>query len=127
MAQQTYTPSGRGPEVIGVFAFFIGLTTLTFALRVYVRTSLVKKFGPEDWTAALGWLLFIIHSAFAIAGVYHGSGQHMNLIQPPTEMPIALMVRNIVPFPLWLLEILILDSGGGFANLLMSSRIWLSN
>lgn len=94
MAQDTYTPSGRGPELIAVFAFFMGLTTLTFALRVYVRTRLVSIFGADDWAAAIGWLLFNIHATFAIAGAYHGTGQHANLIQPPTELPIGLMVRS---------------------------------
>lgn len=92
MAQDTYTPSGRGPELIAVFAFFMGLTTVTFALRVYVRTRLVSAFGLDDWVAAVGWILFLLHGAFAIAGAYHGSGQHADLIQPPTELPIGLMV-----------------------------------
>ena len=99
MSQQTYTPSGRGPELIGVFAFFMGLTTLTFALRVYVRTNLVKAFGLDDWTAAFGWLLFTFHGAFGTAGAYHGTGQHANLIRPHTELPIGLKVRNTIPFP----------------------------
>lgn len=92
MAQEQYKPSGRGPELIAVFAFFMGLTTVTFALRVYVRTRLVKAFGPDDWTAALGWLLFIFHGGFAIAGAYHGTGQHADLIQPQTELPVGLKV-----------------------------------
>jgi hypothetical protein len=98
MAQEVYIPSGRGPELIAVFAFFMGLTTITFALRVYVRTRMVKAFGLDDWTAALGWLLFTFHGAFAIAGAYHGTGQHANLIQPPTEPPIALKVWTTLPF-----------------------------
>lgn len=101
MAQQTYTPSGRGPELIGVFAFFMGLTTLTFALRVYVRTTLVKALGPDDWTAALGWLLFTFHGAFAIAGAYHGTGQHANLIRPKTEIPIGLKVCTMTRYSQW--------------------------
>ena len=86
-----YTPSGRGPELISVFAAFLALTTVIVALRVYVRAKLVKNFGADDWTAVIGWLLFVFHASFAIAGAYHGTGQHANLI-PPQELPIGLKV-----------------------------------
>lgn len=92
MAEEKYTPSGRGPQVIAVFAFFMSISTVTFVLRVYVRTRIVKAFGLDDWFAALGWLFFVIHGGFAIAGAYHGTGQHTNLIKPASNIPIALKV-----------------------------------
>lgn len=91
MAQEHYSPSGRGPELIAVYAFFCTLATITFALRVYVRSRLVKDFGLDDWTAALGWLLFNLYSGFAIAAAWHGTGQHANAL-PPTVLPIGLKV-----------------------------------
>lgn len=84
-----YQPSGRGPQVLGIYAFFVALTSLTMILRVYARVYLVKIFGLDDWTAIVGWALFIAHAGFAIAGTYHGTGQHTNLI-PPEDLPIGL-------------------------------------
>lgn len=98
MAQEKYTPSGRGPELIAVFAFFMALTTVTLLLRVYVRTRLVKAFGLDDWFAAAGWLLFFIHGSFAIAGAYHGTGQHTSLIKPQSDIAIGLRVRSTCSF-----------------------------
>lgn len=90
--QTHYTPSGRGPQVIAVFSFFAALSTIFIALRTYCRAVLVKGFGLDDWTAVIGWLLFIFHAGFAIAGAHHGTGQHVQLIQPPAEIPVALKV-----------------------------------
>lgn len=92
MAQEKYTPSGRGPQLIAVFAFFMSLTTVVLALRVYVRARIVKAFGLDDWFATLGWLFFFAHGCFAIAGAYHGTGQHADLIKPASDIPIGLKV-----------------------------------
>lgn len=88
-----YTPSGRGPELISVFVVFMVLSTVITALRVYVRTSMVKCFGWDDWLSITGWLLFTLHGGFAIAGAFHGTGQHVNLIHPQSEIPVALKVQ----------------------------------
>lgn len=37
-------------------------------------------------------MFFVLYVAFAITGVYHGTGQHTADIQPPTEVPIGLKV-----------------------------------
>jgi hypothetical protein len=37
-------------------------------------------------------VMFVLYVAFAITGVYHGTGQHTTDIQPPTEVPIGLKV-----------------------------------
>jgi len=37
-------------------------------------------------------ILFVLHAAFAITGVHHGTGQHAWDIQPPSELPIGLKV-----------------------------------
>ena len=48
--------TGRGPEVLSVYAVFTCLTTITTALRIYCRVFLVKKFAWDDWTAVVGWV-----------------------------------------------------------------------
>jgi hypothetical protein len=39
-------------------------------------------------------LFFVLYVAFAITGVYHGTGQHTADIQPATEIPIGLKVSQ---------------------------------
>jgi hypothetical protein len=36
--------------------------------------------------------MFVLYVAFAITGVYHGTGQHIADIEPPTEVPVGLKV-----------------------------------
>ena len=38
--------------------------------------------------------MFVLYVAFAITGVYHGTGQHIADIKPPTEVPVGLKVFN---------------------------------
>ena len=38
--------------------------------------------------------MFVLYVAFAITGVYHGTGQHAWEIQPPTEVPVGLKVSH---------------------------------
>jgi hypothetical protein len=38
--------------------------------------------------------MFVLYVAFAITGVYHGTGQHTADIQPATEVPIGLKVSQ---------------------------------
>jgi hypothetical protein len=107
-------PAGRGIEVFAVYLLFLTLTTITVALRVYCRAHIQKAFGTDDYFAVLAWvsclqtehhcrrttidiheILFVLHAAFAITGVHHGTGQHAEDIQPPTELPIGLKVSSI--------------------------------
>lgn len=41
-------------------------------------------------------ILFVLHAAFAITGVHHGTGQHAWDIQPPSELPIGLKVYHLI-------------------------------
>lgn len=48
--------------------------------------SSFKQFGLDDWFAIIAWVLFACHASFAIAGVYHGTGQHAWNIRPQKEI-----------------------------------------
>lgn len=37
-------------------------------------------------------VFFVFIAAFSITGTYHGTGQHVQDIQPPTEIPVGLKV-----------------------------------
>jgi len=49
-------PEGRGYEVMAVFLFFLGLTTVACALRVYTRVYIQKAFGWDDRFAVFAWV-----------------------------------------------------------------------
>lgn len=85
-------PTHKGTELIAVFTTMLVLTTIVFALRVYVRLRLIKLKRPwEDWTATIGWLGFIVFCASLMAATSYGVGQHARLI-PPERVPTALKV-----------------------------------
>ncbi|KAH8794944.1 hypothetical protein BGZ57DRAFT_329909 [Hyaloscypha finlandica] len=81
--------AGRGPQVAGVAGLFLALSTITIMLRCYCRAFVVKSFGLDDWSALIAWVFFVFFCTFAIAGVYHGTGQHSSLL-PQEEIPIGL-------------------------------------
>lgn len=92
MDGKQYSSLGRAPVILGVFVSFAVLTAITTASRIYVRRSIIKIFGPDDWTSVLGWLLFVAYCALIIAGCYHGLGQYTDRIAP-SDLPTALKVR----------------------------------
>lgn len=92
MTSVHYTTSSLGKGLIAAYSVFTVTSTVTFALHVYVHARLLKSFGLDDWMTAVGWVLHILFSGFAIASACHGLGQHEYLIQPVWEVPIALKV-----------------------------------
>ena len=132
----TIKPDGRGPQILGIYSFFVGLTTITLALRLYCRAYIQKAFGWDDYTAAFAWVSFvdrilsrafltwnvqafyIIFASCAMTGVHHGTGQHAWVI-PADELPQGLKVRLYSfyrsPTPIRMTK-LTLGSSGGFAS-----------
>lgn len=45
------TPNDRGPELAVIVAVFLGLSSITVALRCYVRAHILRAFQVEDWLA----------------------------------------------------------------------------
>lgn len=83
-------PTPKGLEMVAVFASMAVVSTIFFALRVYVRARLVQR-SWEDWAAGIGWFIYIVFCGMSAAGPFYGTGQHVNLI-PPDKMPIAFRV-----------------------------------
>ena len=63
-------PAGRGPELIAVYSFFIGLTTLAVALRTYCRVYLVKNFALDDWLCVTAWVRPIMRGTLLDVNTY---------------------------------------------------------
>ena len=49
-------PAGLGPRVIGVYSFFLALTTVAITLRTYCRVYVLKNFALDDWLAVTAWV-----------------------------------------------------------------------
>jgi len=100
-------PAERGPQVLAVCGLFLALSTLAVWLRVYCRTRIQRAFGLDDWFALASWvriikqnirgnsqltqsqIFFALFVAFAMTGVFHGTGQHAWNIKPATEIPVG--------------------------------------
>lgn len=79
-----------GVTIVIVNYIFLGLSTVTFALRCYVRISRVA-FGLDDWLLLVGWLMFIVNVAMSTMASIHGLGQH-NPTMTAAEMEPAVKV-----------------------------------
>lgn len=52
----TMAAENRAPQVTGVAALFLVLSTLTILARSYCRIFVVKGFGLDDWAAVIAWV-----------------------------------------------------------------------
>ena len=52
----TIQPSGRGPQLVAVYAFFCALTTVAVSLRAYCRAILIRNFALDDYFAVVSWV-----------------------------------------------------------------------
>ena len=73
---------GWAQAVLAVAVTFAILTWVTIALRVWVRTSIIKARGRDDWTMMITQLFFSIYLACQIGGVVYGTGQHLKDLEP---------------------------------------------
>ncbi|KAH7093331.1 hypothetical protein FB567DRAFT_172568 [Paraphoma chrysanthemicola] len=66
----------RRNEVFAVATLFFILSWLTVSLRCYVRGSMMKTWGTDDYymVATLG--VFTVYLAFQIVAAIHGTGRH---------------------------------------------------
>ena len=56
LVKMAIEPAGLGPRVIGVYAFFLALTTVAITLRTYCRVYVLKNFALDDWLAVTAWV-----------------------------------------------------------------------
>jgi hypothetical protein len=62
------TPDYHGYTEINLNAALIGLTTLFFGTRIYVRAFMTKTLGLDDAFASVAYLLLVAQSALDIRG-----------------------------------------------------------
>lgn len=73
--------------------FFLSLSWIAVALRLYVRVFIVKAFGWDDGWMFFAQLLHTLNSSCAIGGALTGSGRHINELTS-SGMMMALRVRT---------------------------------
>lgn len=62
------TPDYHGYTEINLNAALIGLTTLFFGTRIYVRAVMTKTLGLDDAVAAIAYVLLVVQSTMDIRG-----------------------------------------------------------
>ncbi|KAF2032657.1 hypothetical protein EK21DRAFT_60357 [Setomelanomma holmii] len=70
----------RGPELQAVVSTMVSLAFTATALRVYVRSCLVKAFGWDDAFMVFALLSHIVFATCAIGGIHWGTGRHMDIL-----------------------------------------------
>lgn len=73
--------SGRALELLAThFSLFV-LAVLTFGVRVYVHTRLVRK-SFAIWIAGAGLAIYITYSGLTVLAAFYGLGQHITHVPP---------------------------------------------
>ncbi|KAI9656910.1 MAG: hypothetical protein M1821_003549 [Bathelium mastoideum] len=65
------------PVVLGVSSTFLAIAFLCFALRIYTKLLIVKKWKWDDLSCSLGFSYSIVHYVVVVLGCIHGAtGSH---------------------------------------------------
>ncbi|KAK1574022.1 uncharacterized protein LY79DRAFT_524717 [Colletotrichum navitas] len=57
-------------------SIMMGVTTIFFAIRAYVKLFQTGSLLPEDWTCAMSYILIILYVAIVFVMAHHGEGYH---------------------------------------------------
>ncbi|KAL5365186.1 Alpha/Beta hydrolase protein [Aspergillus floccosus] len=99
MATDTaYDAQDKGPTLLVVIWTLTALTTLMVAVRLFIRTKIIRNLGLDDWLIAFSMVsatahdhintqstvqvLGLINVALATLAVHHGFGKHSSTIGP---------------------------------------------
>ncbi|KAK3201884.1 hypothetical protein GRF29_164g966336 [Pseudopithomyces chartarum] len=79
----------RSAEFTAVLGFFIAITTVLVALRVYCKIFLVKSFAADDYFSVLTLVSFLVFCTTANLGLQHGTAKRRYLT-PEKDYPIGM-------------------------------------
>ncbi|KAB8301994.1 hypothetical protein EYC80_005447 [Monilinia laxa] len=83
----------RALTIVIVNFVFLGVSTITLALRCFVRLTR-EAFGIDDWMILLGWAMFAVNVCMSSMAAVHGLGVH-NMSMTVTEMAPAIKYFTI--------------------------------
>ncbi|PMD63906.1 uncharacterized protein K444DRAFT_522085 [Hyaloscypha bicolor E] len=67
----------RGAQVTGVAVCSLSLTWISTVLRFYVRVSILKFVGREDWLTIAAMIVFTVFCSLCLLAEFYGLGAHM--------------------------------------------------
>ncbi|KAK6208181.1 hypothetical protein LQW54_007089 [Pestalotiopsis sp. IQ-011] len=114
----------RGPEMFDVTLTLLVVSTITVAMRCYVRIRILKSFRIEDWMALATMLSFGFYCGCVFLTIEHGAGKHLLAIQL-SDLPDALLARYLGEIA-YILTSVFLKFTVGIFLLRICSRQWQS-
>jgi hypothetical protein len=94
--------NGKRDEVLTIGIFFLVLTWIAVSLRCWVRTSMVRAFGKDDWTMLGTQLLFTSYIACQLGGVVYGTGRHLkDLEYSRAERALSVRLAYLIDCRFW--------------------------
>ncbi|KAI9705163.1 MAG: hypothetical protein M1820_005310 [Bogoriella megaspora] len=74
--------ASKGPATVASCVTFLALTWLTVALRFWVRKTMLKTLGLDDWMAGIALIFFTLYCTFLLKIVTLGGGSHVTFDTP---------------------------------------------
>ncbi|RAK83597.1 hypothetical protein BO79DRAFT_241027 [Aspergillus costaricaensis CBS 115574] len=79
--------TGQQTTVLGIGVAFMAFTSAVIALRVYVRTILLRAWGADDVLMVIGTILTYGLSIASIVAAYYGVGKHYSDVPIEDRVP----------------------------------------
>ncbi|GLB06998.1 hypothetical protein AtubIFM57258_002317 [Aspergillus tubingensis] len=79
--------TGQQTAVLGIGVAFMAFTSAVIALRVYVRTILLRAWGADDVLMVIGTILTYGLSIASIVAAYYGVGKHYSDVPIEDRVP----------------------------------------
>ncbi|KAI2923664.1 hypothetical protein CBS147371_1506 [Aspergillus niger] len=79
--------TGQQTTVLGIGVAFMAFTSVVIALRVYVRTLLLRAWGADDVLMVIGTILTYGLSIASIVAAYYGVGKHYSDVHIEDQVP----------------------------------------
>ncbi|ORY08687.1 hypothetical protein BCR34DRAFT_488389 [Clohesyomyces aquaticus] len=102
----------EGPSILGATLTVTGLALLTTIARMYVRVSMIRNVGWDDYTMIFAMCLCIAGQGVVIPEVYYGAGKHIEYIAL-TDLPKSSRL-NFISQPIYLIAICVVKISIGF-------------
>ncbi|KAI8966860.1 hypothetical protein F5Y11DRAFT_361885 [Daldinia sp. FL1419] len=115
-------PDDRGSELAIVTGTFLGLSTVTVALRCYVRAYILRSFYIEDGLAVVTLCFFVFYCTIVLISTTHGSGKRIEDLSAE-DTPKILKLRWLAEI-IYIITSLFLKFTVGIFLFRICSRVW---
>ncbi|OJJ68639.1 hypothetical protein ASPBRDRAFT_132752 [Aspergillus brasiliensis CBS 101740] len=98
--------TGQQTTVLGIGVAFMAFTSAVIALRIYVRTLLLRAWGADDVLMVIGTILTFGLTIASIVAAYYGVGKHYSDVPLEDRVPMFKASLNICIWATRLLYVL---------------------